>query len=71
MSLLKRQDWTKLRNEYRVAFSGMHPSLFKKMLDKVYGNPGSDSSNPGELDETDAMMIYLSHAEPPIPPAKI
>ena len=46
------------------------PNLFKKLLYKVYANPGGDTANPGELDETEAMMIYLSHAEPPIPPAK-
>lgn len=68
MPKLTRQDWEKLRNEYRVAFSRMHPDLFKLFLDKVYGNPGSDSANPGDLDDIDAMMIYLARGEPPIQP---
>ncbi|MFQ6114909.1 MAG: hypothetical protein ACE5NG_12645 [bacterium] len=72
MSLLTRQDWEMLRNKYQVAFSRMHPDLFKLFLDKIYGpksNPGGGSANPGKLDDIDAMMIYLARAEPPIRPA--
>ena len=67
MALLTRKDWEKLRSEYHVAFSRMHPRLFKLFLDKMFGNPGGDSST-GQLDDTDAMMIYLARAEPPIQP---
>lgn len=68
MPKITRQDWEMLRNRYHVAFSRMHPDLFKLLLEKVYSpknNPGSDCANSGELDETDALMIYLAHAEPP------
>lgn len=76
MPMLTRQDWVKLRDDYGVAFAGMPDVLFDLLLSKVYGpknegNPGNPSSNPGHVDDTDAMMVYLSHAEPPIPPAKI
>ena len=76
MPLLTRQDWVKLRDDYGVAFAGMPADLFDLLLSKVYGpktegNPGNPSSNPSELDDTDAMMVYLSHAEPPIPPVKL
>jgi hypothetical protein len=66
----------KLRDDYGVAFAGMPKDLFDLLLAKVYGpetegNPGNSPSNPGHVDDVDAMMVYLSHAEPPIPPAKI
>lgn len=72
MPLLKRQDWVKLR-DYRVAFTGMSQDLFELLLNKVYGpttkgNPANPTSNPGEADEIDALMMYCAHAEPPIPP---
>ena len=73
MPVLKRQDWVKLREEYGVAFTGMRQDLFELLLNKVYGpegegNPGNPTSNPGEADEVDALLMYCAHAEPPIPP---
>ena len=67
MPKLTRQDWELLRDQYHVAFSGMHEDLFILLLDKVYGQ-NSPKNNPGELDNADALMIYLAHAEPPISP---
>jgi hypothetical protein len=66
MSKLTRQDWERLRGRYKVAFTGMRSNVFTTLLDKVYGprkkgNPGSDSANEGNLDDTDALMVYLAH----------
>jgi hypothetical protein len=69
MPKLTRSDWEKLRNEYHVAFSGMHQRLFSLLLEKVYA--GEKEGNPGELDDIDALLIAAAHAEPPIPPAKV
>ena len=64
MPKLTRDDWGRLR-EFNVAFSGMSPRLFALLLEKIYsGNP----EDPDKIDEIDALMIYLAHAEPPIPP---
>ncbi len=63
MPKLTQQDWKKLKDEYKVAFSTMPADLFNKLLDKVY-----TSANPGELDDIDALMIYLARTEPPIQP---
>ena len=68
MPRLSRYDWETLKKKYGVAFSGMDNSLFKLLLDKVYA--GESESNPGELGDVDALMVSLSHSEPPIPPAK-
>ncbi|MCW4043341.1 MAG: hypothetical protein NWE90_06425 [Candidatus Bathyarchaeota archaeon] len=65
MPKLTKNDWERLREEFNVAFSGMNPHLFALLLDKIYsGNP----EDPDEIDDIDALMIYLAHAEPPIPP---
>jgi hypothetical protein len=63
MPKLAKQDWEKLKAD-KVAFSAMPQKLFKSLLDKVYA-----SGNTGEFDDTDALMIYLARAEPPIQPA--
>ncbi len=71
MSLLTRKDWELLRNKYNVSFSRMHPDLFDLFMEKVYGTEDVDqaeASARGEHDDTDAMMIYLACAEPPIRP---
>jgi len=71
MSLLTRKDWELLRDKYNVSFSRMHPDLFNLFMEKVYGTKDMDqgeTSARGELDDTDAMMIYLARAEPPIRP---
>jgi len=73
MAKLTKQDWEKLKAD-KVAFSTMPQKLFKALLDKVYGpkgNPGSDSANPGDFDDTDELMIYLARSEPPIQPGVI
>jgi len=67
MPKLTRKDWETLRKNYHAAFAGMDKDLFRLLLDKVYG--GEKESNPGELDDVDALMVSLSHTEPPIPPA--
>jgi hypothetical protein len=67
MPKLTREDWRKLK-EYHVAFSGMDEELFSLLLRKVYA--GEKESNPGALDAIDALMVSLSHSEPPIPPMK-
>jgi hypothetical protein len=46
----------------------MDENLFNKLLDKVYA--GEKEGNPGDLDQIDALMVCLSHSEPPIPPMK-
>jgi hypothetical protein len=74
MPKLTRGDWEKFRNGYRVAFTSWSSDAFKALLDTVYGpehkgNPGTDSANPSEADDADALMISLVHAEPPIQPA--
>jgi len=71
MSLLTRKDWELLRNKYNVSFSRMHPDLFNLFMEKIYGAEDikqTEVSARGELDDTDAMMIYLAGAEPPIRP---
>lgn len=70
MSLLTRQDWEMLRNKYRVAFTELPDDFFKLLLDKVYDNPVSISTNKRKLELLDALMIVLSRSrtEPPIPP---
>ena len=68
MPKLSRDDWRKLRKQYHVAFPGMDENLFNKLLDKVYA--GESEGNPGDLDQIDALMVCLSHSEPPIPPMK-
>ncbi|OGC82182.1 MAG: hypothetical protein A2W07_03920 [candidate division Zixibacteria bacterium RBG_16_43_9] len=67
MPLLTRQDWETLRKE-EVAFERMQQKHFEKLLDKVYGNPGSTART--ELDDIDALMVYLARTEPPIPPPR-
>ena len=82
MSLLKREDWEKLRNEDMVAFTGMREKVFTTLLDTVYGpkkkgNPGGNPGNGGKLDDTDVLMVYLghdmapTHTEPGIRPKPI
>jgi len=68
MPKITRDDWVALRDEYHVAFTRMKRDLFELFLKKIYGNPGSGSSAPDKVDETDAMMIYLARGEPPIQP---
>lgn len=70
MPKLTRQDWQMLRDNYQVAFLRMDPRLFNLLLDKVYGPESTSKSNPGELDDTDALMIYLAHVEPDIQPGE-
>jgi hypothetical protein len=65
MPKLTRNDWERFREEFHVAFSGMNPHLFSLLLDIIYSGNVED---PDEIDEIDALMIYLAHAEPPIPP---
>jgi len=66
MARLSPDDWRELKRTYGVAFSKMPDELFERLLKSIYS---TEKSNPGEL-ETDAIMIYLSHSEPPIPPVK-
>ncbi len=68
MSLLKREDWEKLRYRHRVAFTGMSRRVFTTLLDKVYGpkkkkkgNRGGNPGNGDKLDDTDVLMVYLAH----------
>ncbi len=68
MPRLSREDWETLRKKYHVAFAGLDNDLFRLLLDKVYAN--ESASNPAEMDNIDALMVSLSHSEPPIPPAK-
>jgi hypothetical protein len=79
MPKLTREDWTKLRDEYHVAFRSWSSKAFKDLLDAAYGaegeskgNPGSYSANPGteSVDNTDALMVSHVYAEPPIQPAE-
>lgn len=74
MPKLTRKDWEKLRNGYHIAFTSWPQEAFNALLDTVYGteiksNPGTLSTNRRDVDDTDAMMISLVHAEPPIQPA--
>jgi hypothetical protein len=64
MPKLTRNDWKMLRNKHRAAFTGLTNDLFTLLLDKLY----EGSKDPDEVDEIDALMIYLARAEPPIPP---
>ena len=70
MPKLTRKDWEMLRDGYHIAFSSWESDDFKALLDSAYSesNPGSNPANPGELDNTDALMIGLVHSEPPIVP---
>lgn len=79
MPKLTREDWKKLRDGYHVAFSSWSSEDFEDLLNTVYGNegetrgkPGSFSANPGSTttDDTDALMVSLVRAEPPIQPAE-
>jgi hypothetical protein len=70
MPKLTRQDWQMLRDNYQVAFLRMDPRLFNLLLDKVYGSESTSKNNPGELDDTDALMIFLARGEPDIQPAE-
>lgn len=65
MPKLTRNDWERLREEFKVAFVGMKPELFTLLLDIIYDR---DLKDPDIIDNIDALMIYLAHAEPPIPP---
>lgn len=77
MPKLTPQDWRKLKNTYMVAFRQWPDKLFEVLLRKVYdskgvkvikSNPGSNPVNRDGVDETDALMVYLSRGEPPIQP---
>lgn len=63
MPKLTPQDWQILKDKH-VAFSSMHQHLFELLLAKIYAG----SKDPDQVDDTDALMVYLAHAEPPIPP---
>ena len=65
MSLLIQEDWEKLRNQYKVAFTGMPDDLFDSLMNNVFGGA---SKERGELNEVDAMMICLARSEPGITP---
>jgi len=65
MPKLTRNDWERLREEFHVAFSGMNSHLFSLLLDIIYS---ANAKDPDVIDDIDALMIYLAHAEPPIPP---
>jgi hypothetical protein len=64
MPKLTREDWMMLRNKYHVAFVTLNERLFELLLNKIY----EGSKDPDIVDDTDALMVYLAHAEPPIPP---
>jgi hypothetical protein len=68
MPKIDRKDWEDLRNIHKAAFTCMPEDLFKLLLDKIYGNPGTGSANPGTVDKIDALMVYLCRGEPPIQP---
>jgi len=70
MPKLTRGDWEKLKFDHKVTFRCMDENLFNLLLDKIFAksNPGSNLENPGDIDDIDALMVYLAHAEPPIPP---
>ncbi|UCG91636.1 MAG: hypothetical protein JSV97_11240 [candidate division WOR-3 bacterium] len=63
MPKLTPEDWRKLR-EKRVAFTGLSERIFELLLAKIY----EGAKDPDQVDDTDALMVYLAHAEPPIPP---
>ena len=66
MSLLIREDWVKLRNQYKAAFTGMSDDMFNSLMDNVFGGSGER----GPLNEVDAMMITLARSEPGIQPSQ-
>jgi len=59
---LSQEDWWELK-EKGVAFRSMDNKLFEKFLNAIYSIKPETSSNPTD---TDVLMIYLAHAEPPI-----
>lgn len=69
MSKLKRSDWELLRYKYNVAFTKMKKEHFELLLNRLFSNPGLDSGSGEEVDETDALMVYLARGEPPIQPS--
>ncbi len=64
MPKLTREDWGLLRNKYHVAFITLNERLFELLLDRIYAG----AKDPDQVDDIDALMVYLAHAEPPIPP---
>ena len=64
MAKLNSEDWRLLRDQYGV-YSGLPDELFEILLEKIFYHV---KSNPGDVDEVDALMIRLSRAEPPIRP---
>ncbi|UCE18630.1 MAG: hypothetical protein JSV84_17560 [Gemmatimonadota bacterium] len=59
---LSQEDWWVLK-EKGVAFRSMNEELFGKFLNAIYSIKSETGSNPTD---TDVLMIYLAHAEPPI-----